>query len=153
MYDVVKQIYYFLYNNAESTTSMPYSEYKELVSNINEFDDIRTYMIDYGFNEKDVYGEYDKNSRTETLNDDVYNIYKIFSENGDVIDLIRKNMVDDSIEAVLERIAEEGVDMFDEVEKQTENYSELDLFQDTVLSEEEQREAQNYKNACEGGKI
>lgn len=133
MYDVVRQMHYFFNNDSDSTISIPYSEYKTLVNNIDEFDDVRSYMTDFGFSEKDVYGEYDKNSRTETLNGDAYNIYKILSNNGYVIDAIRKNMNDSSIEAVLERISEDGVDMFDEVEKQIENYSELDLFQDTVL--------------------
>ena len=47
-----------------------------------------------------------------------------------------------------------GTDLFDNIEKETENYSQLDLFQDTAYSDmtqNEQQEAEELMKRCKGG--
>lgn len=139
MYDFVKE----LDKNwdVDTKVTVPYAEYKEMSSKISRFDDIRGMFIEeFGLDNDVVYGKYNKSNKTITFDKNVYEIYKSISQNQDLLDFVnnvlnKANMFhyiatdEDSLLYLLEN----GMDAFDgNIETRTENYSQLDIFQDTA---------------------
>ena len=162
MYDFVESVTTVIERNSKKMVAIPYSEYKNVVDNIDRFDDIRAVLLDENYyEEKEIYGKYNKSSKSLTISEDVYDLYKLFSENQDIMqsfaDIINKTENRHYIitaEDVLVDILNDGVGLFDNVEKETENYSQLDLFQDTAYSDmtrNEQQEAEELMKRCKGG--
>lgn len=162
MYDFVESVTAIIKQNSKKMVSVPYSEYKNVVDNIDRFDDTRAVLLDENYyEEKEIYGNYNKRSKTLTLSQDVYDLYKLISKNQDVLQTIADifNKMENrhyiiTAEDVLYDIISEGADLFDNVEKETENYSQLDLFQDTAYSDmtqNEQQEAEELMKRCKGG--
>lgn len=162
IYDFVESVTAIVERNSKKMVAVPYSEYKNIVDNIDRFDDIRAVLLDENYyEEKEIYGKYNKSSKSLTISEDVYDLYKMLSKNQDIMqsfaDIINKTENRHYIitaEDVLVDILDDGVNLFDNVEKETENYSQLDLFQDTAYSDmtqNEQQEAEELMKRCKGG--
>ena len=167
MYDFVESVIAIIERESKEMVSVPYSEYKNVISNIDSFDSIRSVLLNENwYEEKEIYGKYNKGSKSLTISKEVYDLYKLISKNQDVLQYIidirnktentsfnfqrRFVAMDDEFFDILAY----GTDLFDSIEKETENYSQLDLFQDTAYSDmtqNEQQEAEELMKRCKGG--
>ena len=68
MYDFVEGVTTVIERNSKKMVAIPYSEYKNVVDNIDRFDDTRAVLLDENYyEEKEIYGNYNKRSKTLTL--------------------------------------------------------------------------------------
>ena len=182
MYDFIDKLHELMNNNTDSPISVPYAEYKSIQSKIDKnsvnftnLSKIRNVLTEENyFEDKDVYGIYNQRTKTISFSQNVYDIYKLFAENMDVVDSLIDNLEVDlrlqfdhyalnlfELEELTMVIGWYGLDMFIEgageanIETIYKNTGQqLDLWFDQTaqeLSTNEQREAEELMKRCKGG--
>ena len=89
MYDFVESVIDIIERESKEMVSVPYSEYKNVTSNIDSFDGIRSVLLNENwYEEKEIYGKYNEGSKSLTISKEVYDLYKLISKNQDVLQYI-----------------------------------------------------------------
>lgn len=144
MYDFVKGLGQVWDDDSEDDDikiTIKYAEYKYIASKIDRLNAIRDMLIEeFGIDNDNVYGKYNKKDKTISFSKYIYDFYKLISQNQDLLDFINSILNKANIfeyvvtdEDSILYLLENGLNVFDgNIGKKVENYSQLDVFQDTA---------------------
>ena len=180
--NVLKKIRSILdFNEKTEYVTIPYRQWKQFIqlknkliddNTVDQFEYFVEHFVDYEFIhtfgiDTNKHGQYNKKTKEITLDKDFYDFVKVLHDNMNVLEFLFAAL-DDS-QYVIDVLLDERVqdvysmfEMFDEddginyrIQYSYSDDRQQELFsnEDFELSEDEQREAQNYKKACEGGNV
>ena len=182
MIKTISSLYDRMIDSANEFVDVSYREWKQILQVDGDFETFITKGViedlgDWsGFSYENLIGEYNKNTKMIRINKNFYDIVKILQNNVDVIKHLSSLLNDPNYYAVAHLLLNYN-NLYDAVQAintdpedfyYSNTYSgdlllsysysdkrQQELFsdEDFELTEEEQKEAEEYKKACEGGKV